>query len=124
MSFSQLTVQLMPLHLRVLLDEARKKILQKFGYESWDDLTSRLQAPYDLFNSVFKEFQGSLHAPSEDAVKLICTYNNVRRDGNEAAHSATKDQVKQAVMSKIEGGEERHRLEQVFEFTYDVDMYE
>ena len=35
-----------------------------------------------------------------------------------------QDQVKQAVMSKSVGGMERSRLEQVFEFTYDVDMYE
>ena len=79
---------------------------------------------YDISARVVQQLKGERHAPSADTVIFICSYNNVRRDGNEAAHTATQDQVKQAVMSKSVGGMERSHLEQVFEFTYDVDMYE
>lgn len=115
-------MQLIPLHLCVLLDEARQKILQTLSIQSWDDLHST--SHYNISARVVQQLKGERHAPSADTVIFICSYNNVQRDGNEAAHTAMQDQVKQAVMSKSVGGMERSRLEQVFEFTYDVDMYE
>ena len=115
-------MQLIPLHLCVLLDEARQKILQTLSIQSWDDLHST--SHYDISARVVQQLKGERHAPSADTVIFICSNNNVQRDGNEAAHTTMQDQVKQAVMLKSVGGMERSRLEQVFEFTYDVDMYE
>ena len=101
-------MQLIPLHLCVLLDEARQKILQTLSIQSWDDLHP--MSRYDISARVVQQLKGERHAPSADTVIFICSYNNVRRDGNEAAHTATQDQVKQAVMLKSVGGMERTAL--------------
>jgi hypothetical protein len=48
----------------------------------------------------------------------MCSYNNVRREGNIAAHSASQDEIREAVMKKTLETQERRYLEQIFEFLF------
>ena len=50
-----------------------------------------------------------------EAVDLLCGYNNVRRAGNSAAHTAQIEDVRSAVERTTE---KRSLLEHVFEFAY------
>jgi len=41
--------------------------------------------------------------PSSDGIKFMYSYNNVRRDGNVAAHTASQDEIREAVTKKLCG---------------------
>ena len=58
------------------------------------------------------------HHPSRDSIKFMCSYNNVRREGNVAAHSASQDEIREAVTKKPLATQERRYLEQIFEYLF------
>ena len=61
---------------------------------------------------------GLQHCPSRDAVEFLCSYNNVRRDGNYHAHNASEDEIRHAVLTKQVGSQDREFLKQLFEFIF------
>jgi hypothetical protein len=50
--------------------------------------------------------------------QFLCSYNNVRRAGDAAAHSAAKEDMKSAVMSKNIDSQERQFLDQLYTFVF------
>jgi cell division protein FtsB len=118
--FSKLTLALTPLHLRVLLDSSRKKVLQLLRYESWEHLRGGQTIAQLLLalqnNPALTNVQYPL---SISDLEFLCCFNNVRRDGNAAAHTATKEEVRDAVQQKPLDKKERISLEQLFAFTYE-----
>ena len=58
------------------------------------------------------------NCPSRNAIQFLCSHNNVRREGNSAAHPATLVEIRDAMMTKPLDTLERTRLEQVFRFTF------
>ena len=107
-----------PLHLRVLLDRARVRILEQSDCNSWEDLRGNMTV-YELTNSVLDVLQGSPYCPSTGTVRFLCSYNNIRRAGNFAAHTADQNEIKAAVTTKVLGSNERECLEQIYRFLYD-----
>jgi len=49
----------------------------------------------------------------------MCSYNNVRREGNVAAHGVWQDDIKDALTEKALETQERRYLKQIFEFLFD-----
>ena len=116
-SFYQMTILITPLHLRVLLDKARRKVLDELNCETWEDLRQNKSASV-LTEHIHAHIAKAEHPPSREAVHLLCSYNNIRRSGNNAAHNAKPEVVKAAVLTKDLDSNERKLLEQLYLFTY------
>ncbi|TDL16418.1 hypothetical protein BD410DRAFT_889013 [Rickenella mellea] len=112
----RLTLLITPLHLRVLLDMAQQKILEHLKADSWEDFRAEKNLS-QLVEDVFEKLSGHCHL-SREAILFLCSYNDVRKAGNKAAHTAKQEEIRNAVLTKpLERGERRH-LEQIFEFTF------
>jgi hypothetical protein len=113
----QVTLLITPLHLRVLLDLARQKVLEHFDCASWEDLREN-KSVYQLAGDIYSMLSNVPNCPSADAVAFLCAYNNVRRTGNSAAHTAKQEDVRAAVTTKRLETNDRQYLEQIYTFTY------
>jgi hypothetical protein len=106
------------LYLRVLLDEghheARKKVLELLHRESWEDLRGDQTIAEFLLTLQGNPALTNIQFPLT-SLGLDFLYN-VRRDGN-AAHTATKDEVGDAVQRKPLDKKERLSLEELYKFT-------
>ena len=113
-----MTLLLAPLHLCVLLDRARQKILQEFQCKSWEDLRCD-RTVHQLVDVIDEHLAHVPYPPSCDSIKFMCSYNNVRREGNVAAHSASQDEIREAVTKKALETQERRYLVQIFKILFD-----
>ncbi|KAG2742495.1 hypothetical protein P692DRAFT_20197102 [Suillus brevipes Sb2] len=114
------TLSLIPLHLRVLLDHARSKILEHLGHESWEGLRKESnvdQLSINIFNSL--KGKGVSHTPPHSSILFLCSYNNIRRAGNIAAHTANEEDVRHAVLAQPLESRDRECLESLFTFAYE-----
>ncbi|KAG2738693.1 hypothetical protein P692DRAFT_20813096 [Suillus brevipes Sb2] len=114
------TLSLIPLHLRVLLDHARSKILEHLGHESWEGLRKESnvdQLSINIFNSL--KGKGVSHTPPHSSIHFLCSYNNIRRAGNIAAHTANEEDVRHAVLAQPLESRDRECLESLFTFAYE-----
>ncbi|KAG7442055.1 uncharacterized protein BT62DRAFT_1079591 [Guyanagaster necrorhizus] len=100
-----------PLHIRVLLDKTKIKILERCQYTSWDALRNS-RPPEEL--KAFIQTNAQLTAAVSN---FIFECSDLRREGNQSAHSASADDVRSAIMQKP-FGEERTLLEQLYIFVY------
>ncbi|KAF8650066.1 hypothetical protein AX16_005430 [Volvariella volvacea WC 439] len=112
----EVILMIMPLHHRVFLDLTRQKILENFECESWESLREN-RSVYQLKNHIFKSLPAATR-PSLEAIEFLCSYNNVRRDGNAAAHDASKEDVRTAVIGKPVESKDRRCLEEMYVYTY------
>jgi hypothetical protein len=118
--FSKLTLALTPLHLRVLLDTARQKMLRLLQRDSWEDLRGQQTMAQLLITLQGHPTLTSVQYPlTSSGLNFLCSFNNVRRDGNTAAHTATQQEVRDAVQTKALDKQERRSLENVYAFAYD-----
>ena len=108
---------LVPLHLQVLLDRARQKLLQEFQCSSWEELRHDCTI-YQLADNIANHLTQVPHHPSHDSIRFMCSYNNVRWEGNVTAHNASLEDIREAVMKKPLDTQERRYLEQIFEFLF------
>ncbi|KAG2140593.1 hypothetical protein DEU56DRAFT_797597 [Suillus clintonianus] len=119
-SLREVTMLLVPLHLRVLLDLARKKVLEDLGHETWEELRDTrtvYQLADIIFNDLLKRKNLSFH-PSHQSILFLCSYNNIRRAGNVAAHTAKQCDIKSAVETQTLGSNDRRCLEHLFRYAY------
>jgi uncharacterized protein (UPF0335 family) len=114
------TLSLIPLHLRVLLDHARSKILEHLGHESWEGLRKDSnvdQLSIKIFDGL--KGKGVSYTPPHSSILFLCSYNNVRRAGNLAAHTAKEEDVRHAVLAQPLESRDRECLESLFTFAYE-----
>jgi hypothetical protein len=109
---TRLTAMIAPLHLRVLLDQARLKIVTSCKCQSWEDLRGARRL-LELKQHIVSQ----LDLPM-DLTSFVCEFNNVRDKGNRAAHVASATDVRNAVVQQRLGSADRKLLEQLFEFVY------
>jgi len=109
---SRLTAMIAPLHLRVLLDQARIKIVKDCKCNSWEDLRGARR-----LLELKQHIANQLNLPI-DITSFVCEFNNVRDKGNKAAHVATAADVRHAVLQQRLGTADRYLLGQLFEFVY------
>ncbi|KIM73213.1 hypothetical protein PILCRDRAFT_829303 [Piloderma croceum F 1598] len=117
-ALQQVTLLITPLHLRVLLDKARQKIINHIECDTWEDLRQD-KSIYNLAEHVYAHLADTEHPPSRGAVQFLCSYNNVCRSGNSVAHTAKPEEVKAAVTTRQLESTERRWLEQLYMFTYE-----
>jgi len=109
-NLTDFVIRLTPVHLRILLDYGRQKILETLKYDDWESLRGDKNIP-DLEAFV----RANIPNIQDTALELICGYSNIRRLGNAAAHTADKDDLRAAVERTHE---QRSQLEHVFQFVY------
>ncbi|KAG1780432.1 hypothetical protein EV702DRAFT_1082730 [Suillus placidus] len=119
----EVTMLLVPLHLRVLLDLARKKVLEHLGHESWEGLRASCSV-HQLADTIFNDLKrkGVSYPPSQESIFFLCSYNNIRRAGNTAAHNAKEDDVRHAVLTQSLESQDRRCLESLFTYAYNGDQ--
>ncbi|KAM6501902.1 hypothetical protein JOM56_001879 [Amanita muscaria] len=113
----QMVLIITPLHLRALLDRARKRILVILDFGgTWEDLANHQITEARLVSHIC----ANVVQLEREAVIFVCSNTNVRRLGNIAAHKATKEDIEKAVKTHVEQvtPKERVLLEQLFEFTF------
>lgn len=110
---------LVPLHLRFLLDLARRKVLEHLGHDTWEELRASCSI-YQLTDAIFNGLKqkGVSYLPSHESISFLCSYNNVRRAGNIAAHSAKEDDIRHAVLTQSLESRDRKCLEGLFTYAY------
>jgi len=108
-------VLIAPIHIRVLLDQARGKVVKESGFASWDDLRNSREMG-ELKTTIV-----SNHGITHDLAEFICEFTDVRRDGNEAAHTADRRDIGLAVQQKPDGAE-RRLLGQLYKFVFEEDL--
>ena len=112
----QFSASLRPLRLRILLDFARSKIVAHSQAESWDVL--RNEEDVDTFRDrLYALLAGDPYRPTKEALLFLCSPNNIRKEGNNAAHQAEKDEIAEAIAQR-QFGLERTNLEGLFEYTF------
>ena len=85
--------------------------------ESWEDLQDN---DISLPDKIMQGLANVQHGLSQEAVTFLCSYNNVRRDGNYSAHVASQGEIKEAIETKPVSSQERRYLEQLYEFVFSV----
>ena len=107
----------------MLLDAARKKVLQLLHHESWEELRGEQTIAQLLLSLQDNTALTNIQYPlSNLGLDFLCNFNNVRRDGNAAAHTATREEVRDAVQRKPLDKRERISLEELYSFTYEEQM--
>lgn len=96
------------LHLRILLDESRKKIATVMSCEGWLQLKAKYPHSADLIDAVADQTQ--LH---RDTSKFVCKWSQTRDMGNQIAHTASWDDIRSAVSQQTN---DRLFLDQLLEF--------
>lgn len=87
------------IHLRVLLDLTRLQILKKLNYNTWEDLRqNRLLSELSVI--IHRLLSQDFQWPSYETIEFVRAYNNIRRDGNTAAHWATREEMREAVTTR------------------------
>jgi hypothetical protein len=112
---------IMPVHLRVLLYKARLKVLEIFNSQNWENLRGN-RTIQQLVVFMHEGLKGKPNCPTRDTIQFLYSYNNVRRDGNDAAHSASIGDMRVAVTTKTPDSRDRRCLEQLFKFAFDQDV--
>ncbi|CAA7270812.1 unnamed protein product [Cyclocybe aegerita] len=110
-----LTIALSPLYLRVLLDNARDRTLPLIQEPSWAEAVEG-RTPEQLRQYVSTRFRSSGIAIPQDCVHLLCGWNRVRDRGNIAAHSATEEEIQDAILREPEA--DQPKLEWLFTFSF------
>lgn len=106
---------LTPDHLRVLLDETRLKILESVESATWEDFRGSLGI------AALKDTVAARTGLSQRLASFVCESNNIRCQGNLAAHSASKDDIREAIMQQ-DFGNERELLGGLFRFVYGEEL--
>ncbi|KAF9234695.1 hypothetical protein BU15DRAFT_78774 [Melanogaster broomeanus] len=111
-SLRKLTMMLIPLHLRHLLDLCRNKVMAHFSkHTKWREFQGD-RTTTQLSDDVFKGLAGVPKRPSHDSdtIMFLCSYSDVRRNGDKAAHSGSIDEIKTAIRSKKLNSRERRYI--------------
>ena len=88
---------MVPIHLRILLDYGRERIVEFMSYKSWDELLKGISIP-QLIDQILKALREvNMDHLSQETVVFICSYNNVRKEGDRVAHNASRNEIKEAV---------------------------
>jgi len=104
----------------VLLDLAYDDVIAKLHIGSWDKFLEDR-----TFDQVVDEIYGGLandkNKPSRNAIQYLCTFNEICRLRNEAAHTATKKDIALAYHG-WQYDDERGFVAELYSFHYGEDI--
>jgi hypothetical protein len=106
----QQSATLQALHRRVVLDEARSIIINRYNF-TIDQL--RLGG-YDTYS----QYRAALLSDSALMMIFDSWRHSVRDDGNDAAHHASEGEVSLAVLGAGLSNAQRESLQQIYKFTH------
>ena len=89
------------------------------GLDSWADLIK--DRGVEQVTAVIVQAltqAGTQDSPPCDAIRYLCSYNNVRKDGNYHAHNATQEEMRDAVLTKRLDSQDRDALMYFFQFVF------
>ena len=90
------------------------------GVDSWADLIKDRSVEQVTSAIVLALAQAQIQdPPPRDAIRYLCSYNNVRKDGNYHAHNATQEEMRDAVLTKRLDSQDRLALMHFFKFVFD-----
>ncbi|KAG6864592.1 hypothetical protein C0991_008444 [Blastosporella zonata] len=117
-----------PLNLRIVLEQARRKLLKDFNIDAdayrgrLDDLVALVQTLLPKAkipsNPQYIPNAASLSAP--DHLDLILRTSSIRLDGNSAAHEADLPDLAEAVLQADLSRRDRQMMIDIFTYTYGV----
>jgi hypothetical protein len=88
---------------------------------SWEDIVNNQSLNQSTSTIVLALEQARTqhpHPPVRDAIYYLCSYNNVRRDGNYHAHYASEEEMRDAILTKPIDSRDRQMLMQFFQFVF------
>ena len=89
------------------------------GFDSWDDLVKNQNVEQVTTSIILALTEAGIQeSPPHDAIRYLCSYNNVRKAGNYHAHHATREEVRDAVLTKRLDSEDRVALTYFFQFVF------
>jgi hypothetical protein len=89
------------------------------GFDTWADLVNEQSMEQVTAAIVLALAQAETKdSPPLDSIRYLCSYNNVRKDGNYHAHNATLDDVRDAVLTKRLDSQDRVALTHFFQFVF------
>lgn len=94
---------------------ARTKVLKTLGVASWDTIKEDAQSIHMALRTTSSGWQ----LPAE-ALELLSTSNKLRHEGNQAAHNASVEEIRDAVQTNQTSL--RKHLEKLFKFVFEVDL--
>lgn len=101
---------------RILLDQARLKIAREEGRGSWEEFRNGFEIEA-LKLHLLERF-----SLPDGAASLICEANEIRREGDEVAHDASEDDIRDAILQQSMESGVRKKLERIFKFYYNKDV--
>lgn len=89
------------------------------GFDTWADLVKEQNMEQVTASIVLALAQAKTKdSPPLDSIRYLCSYNNVRKDGNYHAHNATQDEMRDAVLTKRLDSQDRVALMHFFQFVF------
>ena len=86
-------------------------------YKSWDELREGRNIS-QLTNLIVKRLhEVNAHHLSQETVVFLCSYNNVRKEGDRVAHNASQNEIKNAVIMQ-KNSQDGLKLKELYQFVF------
>ena len=112
------------LNLRIVLDSARRKVLDVLYQDPklrWEDLRSRFTDTRSLYEWLCGALSEEAYCPSDQALRLLCQHSDLREAGDSVAHHGDKEDLALAI--SLYNGPHRADLILLFEFAFGEKFY-
>jgi hypothetical protein len=105
----QLTAAVVPIQLRVLLDESRDHVARTIvpSFDNWKDLWTSLRPNQNIKMTqpeekrITDDLVKKFDKLSPEAMRYLCSNtSHTQTQGNDAAHHATKEEIRAAIMTQ------------------------
>lgn len=113
-----------PLRLRILLEQARRTILNVLNCPTWEHLVRgphmASTAPSKITHLIHTRLRAANTHMSHRSIRLINHPDHVRQAGNLVAHNASRDDIRDAVMSDT--SQDSINLREIFRLVYGAEQ--
>ncbi|KAF5379164.1 hypothetical protein D9615_006002 [Tricholomella constricta] len=107
---------LSPIYLRAFLDQTRDKLFTQLGITSVDQLLNKPTPPIDFVLQTLRS-QTTMDV-TYNAVHFLLFSNSVRYEGNRYAHSASHEQIHEALLAVADAHQDKGHLEVWYTYMY------
>jgi hypothetical protein len=90
------------------------------NYKSWHEFRKRRNI-FELTDEIVKGLHklGIAEPLSGETVAFLCSFNNIRENGDQVAHNATRIEIENAVKLQ-KSSQDGPQLEELYRFVYNV----
>ncbi|KAF8557528.1 hypothetical protein OG21DRAFT_274806 [Imleria badia] len=112
---------LMPLHLRVLLDLSRNKVVAILRKTSWKAVLEEAGSS-DTGTYIINNLGNQPNNPLSTTIQFLCSWSNTRERGNRSAHQATQAEICDAVNGSGLNAFEKEHLSALYLFIFGISV--